>query len=100
MPSAAPRLDPALIAELERLSLTRASPAVIRRSLVAVAFEHGLAPPSYEHVRRLVALKRLERDLESQRAAEVLEVGLDVALGIAHGSEFVHVMRGGVRRSR
>jgi len=96
MPSAAPRIDPRVLEDLNALARTQASAAEIRRSLVLRSRELDVPPPSYEHVRRLVILRRLEAELAE--ASAVLPVVVDVALGLEHGSELVRVARGGRRR--
>jgi hypothetical protein len=91
VPVAAPRLDPRLIAQLERLARKEFSPAEIRRSLVVRASALGIPPPSYEHVRRLVIARRIEREAES----ETLQIALAVALGTSHGNELLRAVRDG-----
>jgi hypothetical protein len=96
--TSAPRLDGRLLARLEKLARGPATPAEIRRDLVTRARELDLAPPSYEHVRRLVTLRRIE--LEELRESAVLPVVLRVAIGAEHGNEALRVAQGGrVRRS-
>jgi hypothetical protein len=97
MTPAAPRLHQQLIELLEALAQGQASVAEVRRALVVRARELDTPPPSYEHVRRLVSLTRLE--LEAIPKSDVLPVLIDVALGLEHGSELVRVARG-ERRSR
>jgi hypothetical protein len=82
--------------DLEALARTKASPAEIRRVLVLRSRELEIPPPSYEHVRRLVSICRLEA--ASREESEVLPVLLDVALGLEHGNELVRVARGQKRR--
>jgi len=94
VPIAAPRLDPRLIDRLERLARKDLSHAEIRRSLVVRASELGIPPPSYEHVRRLVLARRLERESESG----TLPVALAVAIGTSHGNELLHAVRDGSAR--
>jgi hypothetical protein len=67
---------------------------------VTLSWELDLAPPSYEHVRRLVAVERLHRELEVQSSSEILPLAVDVAFGIEHGNELVRVASGGKRRRR
>jgi hypothetical protein len=93
--AAAPRLDRQLIELLEALARKPGSAAEIRRALVVRARELDIPPPSYEHVRRLVSLARLE--LEATKS-DVLPVLIDVAIGMEHGSELVRVARGERRR--
>jgi hypothetical protein len=98
MTAAAPRLDPRLRARLEKLARSTATAAEIRRALVSQARDLAIPAPSYEHVRRLVALRRIE--LEERHQTAVLPVVLRVALGAEHGNEALRVARGGrVRRS-
>jgi hypothetical protein len=87
-----------MVAELERLAAGPSSAAEIRRALVRRARALGVAPPSYEHVRRLVVTVRIDHDLEAERAAEILTVVANVAVGFEHGSEMVRVARGERRR--
>ena len=94
--TAAPRLDARLIGSLEDLARTAATFAEIRRALVVRACELGIPPPSYEHVRRLVTLRRVE--LEALEETAVLPVVLRVAIGAEHGNELLRVARGGRRR--
>ena len=49
-------------------------------------------------MRRLVALRRLEVELE--RESEILPLIVDVALGVEHGNELLRVARYGERRQR
>lgn len=91
-----PSLDARLIGSLEDLARTASTFAEIRRVLVAQARELGIPPPSYEHVRRLVTLKRIE--LEALGESAVLPVVLRVAIGAEHGNEALRVARGGRRR--
>jgi hypothetical protein len=89
--ASAPRLDERLIEQLERLAPSDATAAEIRRRLVSRARELEIPPPSYEHVRRLVAAHRLEREIEL--ASAVLPTVVDVALGVKHGNELLRVAR-------
>jgi hypothetical protein len=94
--AAAPRLDARLRKRLASLARTDSTFAEIRRELTHIAGELGVPPPSYEHVRRLVTLERL--DLEVARDSAVLPVVVDVMLGREHGNEMLRVARGGTRR--
>jgi hypothetical protein len=96
MPLAAPRLDPRLLERLERLARSGQSVAEVRRALVALALDLGVPPPSYEHVRRLVTTRRIER--ESER--ELLPIVVGVATGTRHGNELLHAVRYGPPPSR
>jgi hypothetical protein len=96
--TAAPRLDPRLVDRLERAARGAATVADIRRQLVVVARDLDVPPPSYEHVRRLVGLVRLERAWATEAA--VLPVAVDVFLGREHGSELLRVAHGERRRRR
>lgn len=98
MPSAAPRLHPRIVEQIDRLARGDQSVADIRRTLVVRSIELSIPPPSYEHVRRLVARRRLE--LEAASSDALLPVAVDVALGIEHGSEFLRVAGGQPRRRR
>ena len=98
MTVSAPRLDARIVERLERLASGSSSPAEIRRVLVVQARELRLAPPCYEHVRRLVTLRRLEASLERESA--ILPLIVDVALGVEHGTELLRVARGERRRPR
>jgi hypothetical protein len=89
-------LDERLIDHLEHLARGSATPAEIRRALVVRSRELGIPPPSYEHVRRLVALIRIE--MEIVRESDVLPVILRVAVGAEHGNELLRVARGERRR--
>ena len=87
-------MDDRLVELLERQARSTSTPAEIRRALAARARELELAPPSYEHVRRLVAARREERAIELEGPAEVLPVVARMMVGAAHGSELVRVARG------
>jgi len=76
MVQAAPRLDPRIVAALERLERSYSSIAEIRRALGVQARALGLAPPSYEHVRRLVRARQAEREAAGPG---VTAVAVDVA---------------------
>jgi hypothetical protein len=91
VPAAAPRLDPRLLDRLERLARRDMAYAEVRRSLVVRAGELGVAPPSYEHVRRLVKALRAERSVENER----FRIVIGVALGTRHGNELVRALRDG-----
>lgn len=100
MVAAAPRLDPRLLDELDALARSAANAAEIRRALVLQARKLDVPPPSYEHVRRLVTLVRLEIAEEDEQASEVLPVALRAAVGLEHGNEILRVARGERRRRR
>ena len=89
MPASAPRLRRPLTKRLERLARTDSSFADIRRELVLYARSAGIAPPSYEHVRRLVTAARLQREVEN----ELRDLAIGVALGTTHGNELVNALR-------
>ena len=93
-------MDPRLVELLTRLAASRARPADIRRALVAESRELRIAPPSYEHVRRLVQAIRSDREVDHDSACHVMPVAIDVLLGFEHGSELVRVGRGERRRIR
>jgi hypothetical protein len=63
--AAAPRLDPRLLAAIERLDDPRASIAETNRKVGALAELIGLVRPSYEEVRRSVHALRQGRRLPS-----------------------------------
>jgi hypothetical protein len=94
MVSSAPRVDDRLLALLEHLARTSSTPAEIRRLIVARARELGIAPPSYEHIRRIVTTSREERAIELERQSEVLPVLARTMVGAEHGNELVRVARG------
>jgi hypothetical protein len=96
--TSAPRLDARLVRHLYTLARTDRTFAEIRRELTGLAVELRVPPPSYEHVRRLVTLERL--DLEAARESAILPVVVDVMLGREHGNELLRVARGGRRRPR
>ena len=98
MVAAAPRLDARVLRRLESLASEATSVAEIRRALVVTSREIGVAPPSYEHVRRLVIERRAI--IAEARDADVLPLIVDVALGVQHGNELVRVARGGRARRR
>ena len=58
MPSAAPRLDPRLLAALDALSGERVPIAEIARRIGAKADQLGVTRPSYQRVRELVHVRR------------------------------------------
>ena len=58
MTSSAPRIDPRLVAALERLDDESLPYAEVARRLGRVAAELGLAQPSYEQVRVLTRRHR------------------------------------------
>ena len=100
MTAAAPRIDDRLRDELRRLAHGRASAADARRALVRRARELELAPPSYEHVRRLLAAERFEHRLARERTTEIVEAAARVAFGFEHGTSLPGVMQGAPRRRR
>ena len=63
-----------------------------------MAGELDVPGPSYEHVRRLVTLERL--DFQATQELAALPVLVDVMLGREHGNELLRVARGGRRRRR
>jgi hypothetical protein len=97
MTAAAPRVDHRLLRQLDDLAQTSESAAEIRRKLATRARNLGVPPPSYEHVRRLVARRR-----DALRAAAgYLPIALEVGIGARHGSDLVRVMSGEtVRRAK
>jgi hypothetical protein len=97
MTAAAPRLDHRLLRQLDDLARTSDSAAEIRRKLATSARNLGIPPPSYEHVRRLVARRRDGL----QAASGYLPIALEVGIGARHGSDLVRAMSGEtVRRER
>ncbi len=72
-----PRISPRLVALVERLAGQSLSTAEIRRRVGVEAERLGLAQPSYETVRRLVAEHRA-----APRYPTLTEVALDVAFQV------------------
>jgi len=91
MTASAPRLDPRLVERLEQLERSELSFAEIRRTLVVRAREFDVPPPSYEHVRRLVTRRRIEREV----TAEVRALALGVAVGTRHPADLLVALRSG-----
>ncbi|MDQ3381150.1 MAG: hypothetical protein M3546_12680 [Actinomycetota bacterium] len=89
MPLSAPRLDRRLLERLENLERSDLSFAEIRRSLVVLARELDIPPPSYENVRRLATRRRIEREL----TAEIRALALSVALGTRHPADLLVALK-------
>ena len=75
MPAAAPRIEPLLLAAIERLDDDASPIAEVYRRVAALASELGLTRPSYEQVRTLVHEHR--RQGLAPTAGQIV---LDVAL--------------------
>ena len=75
MPAGAPRIEPLLLAAIERLDDDALPIAEVYRRVAALAGEVGLARPSYEQIRKRVHEHRL-RGLAPTAGRIVLDVAL------------------------
>ena len=75
MPAAAPRIEPLLLAAIERLDDDAVPIAEVYRRVATLAGEVGHARPSYEQVRKLVHEHR-QRGLTPTAGGIVLDVAL------------------------
>ena len=75
MVASAPRIQPRLLGEIERLSARRATIAEINRRVGLVAARLRLYKPSYEQVRVLVhAARRVHRAVRRSRATAAPDI--------------------------
>ena len=96
MPLSAPRLDPRLLERLENLERSDLSFAEIRRSLVVLAREFDIPPPSYETIRRLATRQRIEREI----TADIRGLALSVALGTRHPADLLVALKSAEARDQ